>query len=396
MAGEAQAPRRGLQRRPGLETGTHDAAAQASTLHVITDYSAGQGGAERMLTRYLRQTDFAKGRIVSLKGAAPQLYAESGSQANEVTALEARGPFGFAAGVVRLARLIAREQPAAVVCWMYHAHLAGTLAALVGGYRGPVIWNVRTSLDEPAALAPGTRLAIFLARMFRWRCDGTIFNSRRSCEQHVGIGYGRNPGVISNGVEPVASLPPPAWPPRRIGIVARFHPHKDYPTFLRAAARILADRPDATIVAAGAGVSLDNSAFAEAVRAAGLPADRLELHDELQDLSALYESLDLMVLSSRIEAFPNVLIEAMSRGVPCVTTDVGDAAEIVQGSGCVVAPRDANALAEAILRMLRLSRDEYLHRRAAAAEKVSSQYSIGAAAREYARFIRACVEMRAA
>ena len=63
-------------------------------------------------------------------------------------------------------------------------------------------------------------------------------------------------------------------------------------------------------------------------------------------------AMDIHVLSSSSEAFPNVIAEAMASGTPCAATDVGDTQEIVGNAQWVAPPQNPRMLAEAIVSVL--------------------------------------------
>jgi glycosyltransferase involved in cell wall biosynthesis len=88
-------------------------------------------------------------------------------------------------------------------------------------------------------------------------------------------------------------------------------------------------------------------------------------------------SFDLATSSSCFgESFANVVSEAMSCGVPCVVTDVGDSAHIVGETGIVVPPRDAVALAQAWERMLDLGREQLVQTGLQARQRIKDHFDL--------------------
>ena len=113
-------------------------------------------------------------------------------------------------------------------------------------------------------------------------------------------------------------------------------------------------------------------------------ADRFHLLGKRSDMQRLTAALDVAVCASHFgEAFPNVLGEAMACGVPCATTDVGDAAYIVGDTGRVVPPKSPEELAAAI-RMLLTSPDADRRRRSSAArQRVQEHFDLPLVAMRY-------------
>lgn len=106
--------------------------------------------------------------------------------------------------------------------------------------------------------------------------------------------------------------------------------------------------PDAVLAIAGEG-----DLFDDARQQAADLGDSVVFLGWHSDLAPLYAAADAAVLSSDNEGMPVTLIEASMAGVPCVTTNVGSAGEVViDGVTGFVVPTDVAALAEALARVL--------------------------------------------
>ena len=310
-----------------------------------------------------------------------------------VLALEARrrpGRLGLShrlpATALRLAAFVRRERPDLLYSALHIANLFAWLATL-GGRTVPVVWGMRAASQE---LRWRRRLPYELCRLASGRIDLLIANSATGLAAHTVRGYrARQDAVIPNGIDTDLFRPDlgarsalrrewgVAEDEPLVGIVGRLVPVKDHPTFLAAAAALAPGCPNARFVCIGDGPSAHRERLVRQAQELGI-AERLRWAGEQRDMPRVYNALDLLCLSSSSEGFPNVLAEAMSCGVPCVATAVGDVATILGDIGGIVPPGDPAALAEAMHRVLVLSPDQRHALGAAARARIVERFGLDA------------------
>jgi glycosyltransferase involved in cell wall biosynthesis len=359
-------------------------------VHVIIGLN--RGGAESMLRNLVLSSKVNKHVVLSLtlKGEVGVELEQAGVVVYE---LGMRSFLSLPMVFLRLIAVLRRESPDVVQTWMVHSDLIGGLAALASGVRH-VIWGVRTT---------DYRVEARSTQAVRWLCallshflpSRIVAAAQASLESSVKAGYSkRKMLVIPNGFD-IDYLQRHRGKGRAlrenfcigpdevvVGCLGRHNPAKDHFNFIQAAGLVASAFPKCRFLMVGNGLTSANKDLMTHVDRSGF-SSRFLLLGERSDAAACLDAMDIFVLSSCTEGFPNVLGEAMVMSVPCVSTDVGDAAVILGGNGELVPPRDSSALAAALLRLLEMSSSDRATLGRRGRDHVEQHFSIARAVQQF-------------
>jgi glycosyltransferase involved in cell wall biosynthesis len=331
--------------------------------HLITGLNT--GGAETMLYRLLcgyNRTRFVMD-VISLTD-----IGSIGERIQDlkipVYSLEIRKNLFLLSDLVRLIRILKKNQPDVLQTWMYHANFIGSL--VIPFLKDTIlIWNITRSYLQFGITKHSTfYIAKFCSYLSHFFPKKIICCAKSTVNFHVKFGYCKiKMLVIPNGFD--LSIFKPDYlsylSVRKelnlsksdviVGMIARFHPDKDYANFIKAAKMIVQDVENVNFVCCGKSVDWQNLELKDLIESVGL-RERFHLIGERDDIPRLLAAFNLLISSSLTEGFSNAIGEAMACGTPCVVTDVGDSAEIVVDRDCLVPSADSQALADAVKRIL--------------------------------------------
>jgi glycosyltransferase involved in cell wall biosynthesis len=363
-----------------------------TVLHLTSSFGLG-GGAEINLSRLVCRMDRSRFRnvvVTMTEGVGYSSLQAALVRANvPVYSLGMRRGVPNPLGATRLLRIIRQTRPLILQTWMYHADLLGLLV----GYpaRVPLIaWNIQCSALPMAHHGWMTDSVRRVLATLSSLPDIVLANSQSGLRFHRHLGYRpRRWLYMPNGLD-VNEFSPDSkafgWlrselglAPNTplIGLIARFHPVKDPSTFVEAARLLATEDPRVHFVLVGRDMAAANVALRRLVDSTGA-AERFHLLGHRTDVNRIAAGLDISCSSSVSEGSANVIAESMACGTPCVVTDVGDSAFLLQDTGKIVPARHPAALARSCRELLDMSPERRCQLGLAARRRVEESFSLGA------------------
>jgi glycosyltransferase involved in cell wall biosynthesis len=343
----------------------------------ITDLDV--GGAEKALVQLVTRLDRTlwTPSVVCLQPAGP-LFEPLREAGAAVNSLELRSWRELPSVCHRWRRHLQKHRPAILQTFLFHANLLGRLVGR--GARVPVVVSgVRVAERR----AKGHLLA---DRLTQRLCDAHVCVSRSTAEfQRLSAGIpSTRLAVIPNGVSQIDSPSNPQSsilnPRPSLVFVGRLDSQKGVDVLLEALATLPAEkRPEIAIVGAGA----ERPSLEEQSRRLGLD-ECVRFVGWQANPRAWMLSADALVLPSRWEGMPNVVLEAMVLGKPVIATDVEGVRDLIDDGvhGWIARPNDPHSLADAVARFI-AARDRWSAFGDAGRVKARTEFSIERMVRSY-------------
>lgn len=254
-------------------------------------------------------------------------------------------PIRIARRILDIRNTIKENSADAVISFVAETNIDVCLASV--GLCTPVIVSER---NDPAA-EPANRIKQFIRKLAYWRADGFVFQtpdaqaffSRRIQKKSV---------IILNPMVPRFTELYIGEREKRIVAVGRLYEQKNYPLLISAFSRFSALHPEYTLEIYGEGPL--RAAIETQIQVCGL-VGKVLLKGFSKDVQTQIRTAAFFVMPSAFEGMPNALIEAMSLGLPCISTDCrcgGPRMLIENGkNGLLVPVNDEDALTEAMRKL---------------------------------------------
>ena len=292
---------------------------------------------------------------------------------------------------------IHQTKPDIVHTWMYFSNFLGGIAAFLARVKN-ILWSIHNFNISKGFLKKRTifilKISAYLAYLIPKKI---IFCSEESLKAHHKIRYPKNKlEFIPNAIDVrkfifsyqdrthVRSELKISQESMCIGMIGRYDPVKNQAGFIEAASLILNQKPDTYFFIAGRGVDTNNKTLINLITSRGLE-NNFFLLGERGDVNKLLCAMDIFVLPSFGEAFPISLCEAMSCGIPCVASNVGDVKFILGNERLLIKPGDVRELTDKILEIISLTYPEREVIGSELKKRVKEKFTIESVSRTYSK-----------
>ena len=327
-------------------------------VHIISGLNS--GGAERSLFNVCNSniSDYFTQSVICLgdKAIYGDKLEELGVEVYYLNFKNSNKLYAF----LNFKNIIKKISPDIVQGWMTHGNFASVLAYFILSGRPSLFWNIRQTVYKLKHEYILTRFLFLINILLSRLPNGIISNANISIKQLIKFGYKNDSFIlIPNGFDTNY------WKPDHnlrqiernklkfnendfvLGYVGRYHPMKNIKLLLEAFHKLSQQNSKIKLVIVGQ--NLNNYNIKEKSIIDMIPQNQILIIDNTEDVKKYYNIFDLLILCSAWgEGFPNVLGEAMSSELCCISTPVGDTPDILEDVGYLVPLDDVDFLIEKV------------------------------------------------
>lgn len=368
-------------------------------IHIIT--GLGNGGAEQQLVNNLQRLDknIYKFYVVSLtdegyKGrdildlGIPILSLDCKKSSYTIIRF-----FYLIRAIYLLSKYMSEVNPKIIQTWLHHADLVGLIASKLAGYKN-LIWSVHCSYLLPPHFTFKNRFLVKILSILSKIPKVVVFNSTAGIKSHIERGYfPRKMEKIPCGFDSIKFSPNIinrekirkqiniAENDFVVGFVGRYHIVKDIRTFLLSVYELSKKHNNIKGVLAGENIDKSNEEILSMIKE--LELENIILLGKRDDVPDLMNSLDLFIMTSASEGFPNVLGEAMLTGLPCLVTNVGDCREVVGNNKYVFNVGDYKEISKIASEIVNFTKEQKKELSLYNIKRIVDTYEISLVSRKY-------------
>lgn len=212
-------------------------------------------------------------------------------------------------------------------CWLYHSALLSSFPLF---FKRNVFWLIHHAYPKDITFSFSLRLIVNALKPLSYIVPKNIcFCSISGMKNHISFGFSKSKSLlINNGYDfnkfsQKKSRFTDTIKNKKgdivLGMIARWHPVKDHEILLKA----ISKTKNYHLVLAGKDLNKENLELSIILNELDIQ-NKVTLLGQIEDPHEIYNDLDLTILTSKFEAFPNVMIESLASKTPFISFDIGD------------------------------------------------------------------------
>ena len=336
-------------------------------LYVLT--GLGMGGAEKVVCDLADQMA-GKGHEVKIAYLTGDKVISPKSPNIEIIYLGLNGINSFVSASLKYRQLLKKFRPDIVHAHMVHANIFTRLNRIIS-HIPKLICTAHNSNE-------GGKLRMLAYHYTNFLSDKNTNVSKEATQSLINRGAFNQNNVITvyNGIDIDKFSKLSGYKQDRETIrfisIGRFNEQKDYPNLLNAITKI-SSKKNLSFDIVGDGEL--RPLIEDLIQSLDI-ADKVKLLGRRSDIPDLLDNSRFLILSSKHEGLPTVVIEAMASGCFVIATDCGGTAEIMGDTGILVPPQDSQALAQAMQQALSLTDEQISSNNIRARKRIEELFSL--------------------